>query len=108
MRVPQVSGVLSTLQGACGYHKFLAAVPTNSFETHPKRGVGEYVGRVPQPFPMAITLTTKANTKTVMLQIAPDLYARIKVQAKRHNIPASAAMREILEQAINELEASIS
>jgi predicted DNA-binding protein len=57
---------------------------------------------------MAITLTTKANTKTVMLQIAPDLYARIKVQAKRHNIPASAAMREILEQAINELEASIS
>ena len=55
---------------------------------------------------MAIQLTTKAaTTKTVMLQIDPDLYARIKVQAKRHNIATSAAMRQILEQGITEVEA---
>lgn len=83
-------------------------VSTNSFETHPKRGVGEYVGQVPQPSHMAIQLTTKAaTTKTVMLQIDPDLYARIKTQAKRHNIAASAAMRQILEQGITEVEAAI-
>ena len=40
-----------------------------------------------------------------MLQIDPDLYARIKVAAKQHNIAASAAMRQILEQAITEIEA---
>ena len=56
---------------------------------------------------MAISLTSKAaTTKTVMLQIDPDLYARIKVAAKQHNIAASAAMRQILEQGITEIEAS--
>jgi predicted DNA-binding protein len=57
---------------------------------------------------MAIQLTTKASTtKTVMLQIDPDLYARIKAQAKRHNIAASAAMRQILEQGITEVEEAV-
>ena len=56
---------------------------------------------------MAISLTSKASTtKTVMLQIDPDLYARIKVAAKQHNIAASAAMRQILEQDITEIEAA--
>ncbi len=56
---------------------------------------------------MAISLTSKAaTTKTVMLQIDPDLYARIKVAAKQHNIAASAAMRQILEQGITEIEAA--
>ena len=56
---------------------------------------------------MAISLTSKvATTKTVMLQIDPDLYARIKVAAKQHNIAASAAMRQILEQDITEIEAA--
>ena len=56
---------------------------------------------------MAISLTSKASTtKTVMLQIDPDLYARIKVAAKQHNIAASAAMRQILEQGIAEIEAA--
>ncbi len=56
---------------------------------------------------MAISLTSKASTtKTVMLQIDPDLYARIKVAAKQHNIAASAAMRQILEQGITEIEAA--
>ena len=57
---------------------------------------------------MAIQLTAKASaTKTVMLQIDPDLYARIKAAAKQHNIAASAAMRQILEQGITEIEANI-
>ena len=57
---------------------------------------------------MAISLTSKAtSTKTVMLQIDPDLYARIKAAAKQHNLPASAAMRQILEQGIQEIEASV-
>jgi len=57
---------------------------------------------------MAISLTSKAtSTKTVMLQIDPDLYARIKTVAKQHNLPASAAMRQILEQGIQEIEASV-
>ena len=57
---------------------------------------------------MAIQLTAKASTtKTVMLQIDPDLYARIKAAAKQHNIAASAAMRQILEQGINEIEANV-
>ncbi len=56
---------------------------------------------------MAISLTSKASTtKTVMLQIDPDLYARIKAAAKQHNIAASAAMRQILEQGITEIEAA--
>ena len=56
---------------------------------------------------MAISLTSKASTtKTVMLQIHPDLYARIKTAAKQHNIAASAAMRQILEQGISEIEAA--
>ena len=56
---------------------------------------------------MAISLTSKAaTTKTVMLQIDPDLYARIKVAAKQNNIAASAAMRQILEQGITEIEAA--
>jgi len=41
------------------------------------------------------------------LQIDPDLYARIKAAAKQHNLPASAAMRQILEQGIQEIEASV-
>jgi predicted DNA-binding protein len=57
---------------------------------------------------MAIQLTPKAaSTKTVMLQIDPDLYGRIKVAAKHYNIAASAAMRQILEQGIEEIEANI-
>jgi predicted DNA-binding protein len=57
---------------------------------------------------MAIQLTAKAtSTKTVMLQIDPDLYARIKAAAKQHNLPASAAMRQILEQGITEIEANV-
>ena len=57
---------------------------------------------------MAIQLTSKATTtKTVMLQIDPDLYARIQAAAKQHNLPASAAMRQILEQGIEEIEASV-
>jgi predicted DNA-binding protein len=56
---------------------------------------------------MAIQLTAKASTlKTVMLQIEPDLYARIKAAAKQHNLPAAAAMRQILEQGIQEVEAN--
>ena len=57
---------------------------------------------------MAIQLTAKASsTKTVMLQIDPDLYARIKAAAKHYNIAASAAMRQILEQGIEEVEAHL-
>ena len=57
---------------------------------------------------MAIQLTAKASaTKTVMLQIDPELYARIKAAAKQHNIAASAAMRQILEQGIEEIEANV-
>ena len=57
---------------------------------------------------MAIQLTPKAAaTKTVMLQIDPDLYTRIKVVAKQHNMPASVAMRQMLEQAIQEIEANL-
>ena len=56
---------------------------------------------------MAIKLTAKASTlKTVMLQIEPDLYARIKAAAKQHNLPAAVAMRQILEQGIQEVEAN--
>ena len=57
---------------------------------------------------MAIQLTAKAaTTKTVMLQIDPDLYVRIKGAAKHYNIPASVAMRQILEQGIEEIEANL-
>jgi predicted DNA-binding protein len=57
---------------------------------------------------MAIQLTAKAaTTKTVMLQIDPDLYVRIKGAAKHYNIAASVAMRQILEQGIEEIEANI-
>jgi len=56
---------------------------------------------------MAIQLTAKATTlKTVMLQLEPDLYSRIKNAAKSHNIPAAVAMRQILEQGIEEVEAN--
>ena len=56
---------------------------------------------------MAIQLTAKASTlKTVMLQIDPELYIRIKAAAKQHNIPAAVAMRQILEQGIEEVEAN--
>jgi predicted DNA-binding protein len=57
---------------------------------------------------MAIQLTAKASsTKTVMLQIDPDLYARIKSAAKQYNLPASAAIRQILEQGIEQIEANV-
>ena len=57
---------------------------------------------------MAIQLTAKASsTKTVMLQLDQDLYARIKSAAKDHNLPASAAIRQILEQGITEIEANV-
>lgn len=57
---------------------------------------------------MAITLTPKAaTTKTVMLQIDPDLYVRIKTIAKQHNMAAAVAMRQILEQGINEIESNL-
>jgi predicted DNA-binding protein len=56
---------------------------------------------------MAIQLTAKASTlKSVMLQIEPDLYARIKAAAKQYNLPAAVAMRQILEQGIEEVEAN--
>ena len=56
---------------------------------------------------MAIQLTTKASSlKTVMLQLDPGLYARIKAAAKQHNIAAAVAMRQILEQGIEEVEAN--
>ncbi len=57
---------------------------------------------------MAIQLTAKASsTKTVMLQLDQDLYARIKSAAKEHKLPASAAIRQILEQGITEIEANV-
>ncbi len=57
---------------------------------------------------MAIQLTAKANsTKTVMLHLDPDLYVRIKSAAKHYNLPAAVAMRQILEQAMDEVEANI-
>jgi predicted DNA-binding protein len=57
---------------------------------------------------MAIKLTAKASsTKTVMLQLDPELYNRIKFVAKQHNIPAAAAMRQILEQGIEQVEGAI-
>jgi len=57
---------------------------------------------------MAIQLTAKASsTKTVMLQLDQELYARIQVAAKQHNLAAAAAMRQILEQGINEIEANV-
>ncbi len=57
---------------------------------------------------MAISLTAKASSlKTVMLQLDPDLYVRIKSAAKHYNIPAAVAMRQILEQGIDEVEANI-
>ena len=56
---------------------------------------------------MAIQLTAKASTlKTVMLQLDPELYSRIKSAAKQYNIPAAVAMRQILEQGIEEVEAN--
>ncbi len=56
---------------------------------------------------MAIQLTAKASTlKTVMLQIDPDLYIRITAAANKHNLPAAVAMRQILEQGIEEVEAN--
>lgn len=58
---------------------------------------------------MAITLSAKAtSTKTVMLQLDPELYTRIKAAAKTHNLSAAAAMRQILEQGINQVEAAAS
>jgi len=67
-----------------------------------------YGTQVLQPFPMAIQLTAKASsTKTVMLQLDPELYVRIKAAAKHYNMPAAAAMRQILEQGIDEVEANI-
>jgi len=57
---------------------------------------------------MAIQLTAKASSlKTVMLQLDPELYARIKTAAKQHNIAAAVAMRQILEQGIEQVEANI-
>ena len=57
---------------------------------------------------MAIKLTAKASsTKTVMLQLDPELYNRIKFVAKQHNIPAAVAMRQILEQGIEQVEGAI-
>jgi len=57
---------------------------------------------------MAIQLTAKASsTKTVMLQLDQELYARIQVAAKQHNLAAAAAMRQILEQGINEIDANV-
>ena len=57
---------------------------------------------------MAIQLTAKASsTKSVMLKLDADLYARIKVAAQQHNMATSAAMREILEQGITEIEANV-
>ena len=54
---------------------------------------------------MAIQLTAKASsTKTVMLQLDQELYTRIQVAAKQHNLAAAAAMRQILEQGISEIE----
>jgi predicted DNA-binding protein len=65
-----------------------------------------YGTQVLTPFVMAIQLTAKATSlKTVMLQLEPDLYVRIKAAAKRHNLPAAVAMRQILEQGIEEVEA---
>ena len=57
---------------------------------------------------MSIQLTaTGRNDKTVMLQITPELHDRIKAAAKHYKTPAAAAMRQILEQGINEVEANI-
>jgi plasmid stability protein len=57
---------------------------------------------------MAIQLTAKASsTKSVMLKLDADLYARIKVAAQQHNMATSAAMREILKQGITEIEANV-
>ena len=57
---------------------------------------------------MAIQLTAKASsTKTVMLQLDQDLYDRIKSAAKEHKLAASAAMRQILEQGIAEIESNV-
>ena len=57
---------------------------------------------------MAIQLTAKASTlKTVMLQLDPELYTRIKTVAKKHNLPAAVAMRQILEQGIEQIEANV-
>ena len=56
---------------------------------------------------MAIKLTAKpSSSKTVMLQLDPDLYNRIKFTAKQHNMTAVAAMRQILEQGIEQVEAA--
>jgi predicted DNA-binding protein len=56
---------------------------------------------------MAIKLTAKpSSSKTVMLQLDPELYNRIKFTAKQHKITASAAMRQILEQGIEQVEAA--
>ena len=56
---------------------------------------------------MAIQLTAKASKlKTVMLQLDPGLYTRIKAVAAQYNMPAAVAMREILEQGIEEVEAN--
>jgi predicted DNA-binding protein len=57
---------------------------------------------------MAIQLTAKASSlKTVMLQLDPELYVRIKAAAKQHNIAAAVAMRQILEQGIEQVEANV-
>jgi predicted DNA-binding protein len=56
---------------------------------------------------MAIKLTAKpSSSKTVMLQLDPELYNRIKFSAKQHNMSAAAAMRQILEQGIEQVEAA--
>lgn len=56
---------------------------------------------------MAISLTAKSkSSKTVMLHLSPELYARIQNAAKRHKLPAAVAMRQMLEQAIDEIESN--
>ncbi len=56
---------------------------------------------------MAIQLTAKGSSqKTVMLQLDVAIYERIKAAAKKHNLPAAVAMRQILEQGIEEVEAN--
>jgi len=42
-----------------------------------------------------------------MLQLDPELYNRIKFVAKQHNMAAAVAMRQILEQGIEQVEANV-
>jgi predicted DNA-binding protein len=56
---------------------------------------------------MAIQLTARASKpKAVMLKLDPALYTRIKAVAAQYNMPAAVAMRKILEQGIEEVEAN--